>query len=342
MNMMSKIFTLLAVLLLSAPAFAADGDVKKTTVDGIEWTYIVVSEDNKTCQVGNSETESDGTPIPAIDVNATGTITIPGTLDGYTVVSIGKGAFYNTAISSAVIPETVAEIGNLAFRNCKNLQSVNIPKNITSLGVEVFGWCDKLEAITIPAAVTAMDVTAFSGCSGLTSITVEEGNTVFDSRENCNAIINTENNMLCRGCKNTTIPQSVTAIGMYAFYGCNTLTSITIHKGINSIGTYVFWGCSGLESIVVEDGNAYFDSRENCNAIIKKADNTLLYGCKNTVIPSSVKAIGSNAFAYNEKLESINLPEGLTTINTYAFQGCSGLKSIQFPKTLRTIGGGSF
>ncbi len=92
---------------------------------------------------------------------------------------------------------------------------------------------------------------------------------------------------------------------------------------------------------MVEDGNAYFDSRENCNAIINKS-NTLLYGCKNTVIPNSVTAIGSNAFAYHDQLESINLPEGLTSIGALAFQGCSSLKSIQFPKSLRTIGASSF
>ncbi len=339
---MKKIFTFLAALLLSVSAFATDGDVKKTTVDGIEWIYIVVSEENKTCQVGNTETDSDGFPLSAIDVNTSGDIIIPTSLDGYAVVGIGRAAFVNCAISSAVIPEAVTEIGNLAFNYCKNLVSVNIPKNVTSLGVETFGWCEKLETITIPAAVTVMDASTFDGCSGLTSITVEEGNTVFDSRDNCNAIIRTETNSLYQGCKNTTIPQSVTAIGVHAFYGCSTLTSITIHKGINSIGTNVFWGCSGLESMVVEEGNAYFDSRDNCNAIIKKADNTLLYGCKNTVIPSSVKAIGSTAFAYSEKLESINLPEGLTTINSSAFQGCSGLTSIVFPKSLRTIGATSF
>ena len=342
MNTMNKIFTLLAALLLSAPAFAADGDVKKTTVDGIEWIYIILSEEEKTCQIGNTETDSNGYPLPAIDTSTSGTLSIPSNLDGYTVVSIGRAAFHSSAITSAVIPETVTEIGNLAFRDCKNLVSVNIPKNVASLGVETFGWCEKLETITIPAAVTVMDVTTFDGCSGLTSITVEEGNTVFDSRENCNAIIRTQTNLLYQGCKNTTIPQSVTAIGMHAFYGCNTLTSITIPKGINSIGTYVFHGCSGLESMVVEDGNAYFDSRDNCNAIISKSDNTLLYGCKNTVIPSSVTSIGSAAFAYNEKLESIHLPEGLTTISAYAFQGCSSLKSIQFPESLRTIGGASF
>ena len=131
---MKRIFTLLSLVLFALSVLAADGDVKKTTVDGIEWTYIVMSEENKTCQVGNSETGGDGTPFPAIDVNTTGAITIPDSLDGYTVVSIGKGAFYNTAISSAVIPETVTEIGSEAFRSCENLVSVNIPKNVTTIG----------------------------------------------------------------------------------------------------------------------------------------------------------------------------------------------------------------
>ncbi len=240
---MKRLFTLLPLILFTLSVFAADGDVKKTTVDGIEWTYIVVSEEDKTCKIENTETDSDGFPLPAIDTSASGTLSVPSNLDDYTVVGVGRAAFYGSAITSAVIPETVTEIGNLAFSNCENLVSVNIPKNVTSLGVETFGWCEKLEQITIPAAVTVMDVTTFSGCSGLTSITVEEGNTVFDSRDNCKAIIRTSGNLFYRGCKNSTIPQSVTAIGMYAFYGCSTLTSITIPKNITSIGTYVFRLC---------------------------------------------------------------------------------------------------
>ncbi len=126
MNTMNKIFTLLAALLLSAPAFAADGDVKKTTVDGVEWTYTIVSESDKTCMLGGSATGDDGTVVyyPAIDVNTTGNVTIPGTLDGYTVVTIGKEAFRGCKISAVSIPAEVTYIDDNAFADCSNLVKV--------------------------------------------------------------------------------------------------------------------------------------------------------------------------------------------------------------------------
>ena len=108
---------------------------------------------------------------------------------------------------------------------------------------------NKLPSVTIPNSVTSIRSSAFSGCSSLTSIVVEEGNTVYDSRENCNVIIETASNTLITGCKNTIIPNSVTSIGDYAFYGCSGLTSVTIPNSVTSIGYAAFYSCSGLTSI---------------------------------------------------------------------------------------------
>ena len=99
--------------------------------------------------------------------------------------------------------------------------------------------------------MTSIGKNAFKGCSGLNSISVENGNTNYDSRNNCNAIIETASNTLIAGCKNTTIPNSVTSIGSYAFYGCSGLTSVTIPNSVTSIGTEAFHGCSGLTSITI-------------------------------------------------------------------------------------------
>ena len=240
------------------------------------------------------------------------------------------------------IPSGVTEIGDFAFDGCSGLTSIEIPVGVTEIGSFAFDDCSGLTGIKIPSSVTSIGNSAFYGCSGLTSIVVEADNTVYDSRDDCNAIIKKETNTLIHGCKNTKIPSSVTRIGERAFWDCSELTSIEIPSSVTRIGYGAFDGCSGLTSITVEAGNAMYDSRDNSNALIETKTNTLILGCKSTKIPSSVTSIGSAAFQFCEGLTSITIPEGVTSIGESAFEGCSGLTSIEIPSSVTSIGNYAF
>ena len=313
--------------------------------------------------------------ITECDYDAKGAVEIPTKIKNIAVTSIGNGAFNertkltNIEIPSSVtsigerafmgcsgltgieIPSSVTSIGEKAFMGCSGLTGIKIPAGVTSIGSSAFYGCSRLTSIEIPAGVTSIGYGAFYGCSGLTSINVEAGNVSYDSRDNCNAIIEKATNTLIQGCNNTKIPSGVTKIGSFAFDGCSGLTSIEIPVGVTEIGSFAFddcsgltgikipssvtsignsafYGCSGLTSIVVEADNTVYDSRDDCNAIIKKETNTLIHGCKNTKIPSSVTRIGERAFWDCSELTSIEIPSSVTRIGYGAFDGCSGLTSI--------------
>ena len=282
-------------------------------------------------------------------------VTLPNSL-----TSIEDGTFWGCyGLTSITIPESVTSIGAMAFCSCYNLTSITIPESVTSIGGMAFTGCG-LTSITIPNSVTSVEEAPFAGCNNLTSISVEVGNPVYDSRENCNAIIETSSNTLITGCRKTvvpnsvtsigkeafsncyltsiTIPESVTSVGVNAFQGCSGLTSITIPKSVTSIGVNAFNGCYGLRFISVEAGNSVYDSRENCNAIIETSSNTLICGCQNTVIPNSVTSVGKEAFSKCYNLTSITIPESVSSIGKEAFQGCSGLTSITIPESVTNIG----
>ena len=275
------------------------------------------------------------------------------------VTSIGWGVFDEcTSLTTVNIPNSITCIRFDAFNGCSSLTSITIPNSIKSIEDRAFYGCNSLTSITIPNSVKKIGSFAFGGCGKLSSISVESGNTIYDSRNHCNAIIETATNTMICGCKNTIIPDSVTCIGNYAFWDCSALTVIEIPHSVTHIGesafagccnltcikipysiTYIrvgaFGGCGKLSSISVESGNTIYDSRNHCNAIIETATNTLIRGCKNTIIPDSVTCIRD--FSNCHSLSSINIPDSVTSIEKYAFYGCIDLTSITLPDSVKSI-----
>ena len=228
---------------------------------------------------------------------------------------------------------SVTSIGNDAFYNCVGLISVTIPNSVTSISSGAFSWNSGLTSIKIPNSVMSIEGNPFDACSGLTSIVVEEGNTNYDSRNNCNAIIETSSNTLIAGCMNTTIPNSVTSIGDAAFYGCYDLTSITIPNSVTSIGEMAFYTCHGLTSISIPGS-------------VKRIRYSTFWACsglKSVTISDGVKSIETNAFDLCDGLISVTIPNSVTSIEDHAFSRCYNLTDFYcYAKVLPIIGSSSF
>ena len=214
------------------------------------------------------------------------------------VRGIGSHAFNGCiGLTSIEIPASVMSIGNSVFEGCHRLTSVLFAEGskLASIGNYAFYLCSNLTSITIPASVENIGDQAFVECSNLATMTVDGENTVYDSRNGCNAIIEKSTNTLIAGCKSTSIPSTVTSIGNNAFHGCSGLTSIEIPATVTSIGELAFYDCSGLTSIE---------------------------------IPASVTSISNNAFLNCSNLATVTVYAPDCTLGGSAFSGCNKLTNI--------------
>ena len=272
------------------------------------------------------------------------------------VTTIRDHAFYLCQkLTTASIGSSVTAIGGNAFSDCNSLKSITIPNCVKTIGSYAFKNCSSLTSITIPNSVTEIGEALVEGCSGLQNIFVEEGNTVYDSRENCFAIIKTNNNELIAGCMSTKIPNSVRAIGSRAFYNCTGLRTVTIPDGATSIGSAAFAGCTDLRSVTIPNsvteigGGAFYFCRSLRSITIPNSvttiENQTFAGCDrltSAIIPNNVVTIKESAFSGCEALTSITIPNSVTSIGSYSFSGCRSLASITLSNRLTTIGYSAF
>jgi putative cell wall-binding protein/pimeloyl-ACP methyl ester carboxylesterase len=236
-----------------------------------------------------------------------GNVTIPSTLGGYPVTSIGNYAFsYCSGLTSISLSQGLTSIGNNAFQYCDSLTSINLTQGVTSIGNSAFYHCRGLTSISLP--VTSIGISAFSGCSGLTSISLP-----------------------------------VTSIGDYAFSNCSGLTSISLPQEVISIGEASFSFCTSLTNISVAVDNINYKS---IDGVLYNKDGTILIqfpcGLTGINLPQGVTSIANYAFSGCTGLTSINLSQGVTSIGNSAFSGCSGLTSISLSQGLTSIGNRTF
>lgn len=278
-------------------------------------------------------------------------ITIPNS-----VVEIGGYVCaYCEDLKTVSLGNNVSKIGEYAFKGCKNLNSLDVPNSVENIGEKIVEGCKSLTSIKIGSGLGDINYYSFSGCPELAAISVDANNPYYDSRNNSNAIIETESNTIIFGCKNSIFPNDVECVGDHAFYKCTGLTSIIIPSSVTVIGNNAFSGCGSLQSVIMGNGLKKIEESafSGCNKItsinipdkVETIGSNAFSGCSNLTsvnLPNNLKSIGEFAFYYCSNLTSVNLPNNLKSIGEYAFDGCSGLTSIDIPKCLTNVGANAF
>ena len=269
------------------------------------------------------------------------------------VTTIGQQAFKGCkSLKSIELPSGVVSVGDFAFSNCKALSSITISDTVTSLGANAFEGCTSLVSVSIPKNVTDIGEGIFQKCTSLTTITVDESSESFANIEG--ALYSKDGTKLYQypiGLKPTMYqgPDGLTAIGAYAFDGCELLTQITIPSTVTTVGEKAFNDCP-VENATVPTVVIGYLSKDvlkivdinGGEKIEKNAFRNSQMLKRLTISGSDVKTIGDSAFYNCVSLRTVVLAEGLETIDEYAFKGCVYLTDINLPNTLKTIGISAF
>ena len=245
-------------------------------------------------------------------------VTVPGTIDGKSVTSIGTSAFNGcSSLIGISIPDSVTSIESFAFENCSSLTEMVIPNGVTTIW-GIFSGCSSLTKVTIPDSMKTISYDAFNGCSSLKEITIPNSVTSIDR----NAFSD------CTALSKIILPDSVTSIGTAAFSGCSSLKEITLPSGMTDIDGAVFSRCSSLKEITIPSGWKYlnYSTFIACSSLMK------------ITLPNSMEYIGENAFNHCSSLTEITLPSGLLMIDNSAFAKCNRLTKVHIPDSVTSIG----
>ena len=374
----SRTYTLLAIILFTIASLSAQATpgLVYTLIEG-GTAYEVAKGTATATNVIIPETH-DGLPVTAIaDAGFYNYTTMVSVSIPNSVTSFGQSAFEMcSALTSVTLPNNLVSIPEYAFFYCQELTSITIPTSVESIGPYAFEQCVSLGSVTFaqPSTITTIYAGAFIFCTSLTSITIPSSVTSIGSgafsctsldsvtfSEPCN--ITTIDYAAFAECPLLTsiiIPTSVTHINNFAFEACTSLssvifaepsnllhigdeafysaalTTITIPSSVESISQNPFTYNTNLETIMVHPGNTYFRSEGNC--LIRNANQILISGTMNSIIPSTVTTIGEFAFAGATGLASISIPNSVTDIEWGAFHGCISLVSLSIPSSVVYIG----
>ena len=235
-----------------------------------------------------------------------------GTVDYYGNSNYSEWCELKEDIDTLIIPNS---INGVAVKSINKLLIVNVKNLIIEDGIEsIYQICSKndksqLENISIPGSIKYIY------------------DSLFDE---------------CRSLKNVKLGEGILSLGNNVFFNCTNLTKIQIPASLTDIGMWAFVYCESLSEINVSKDNLRYDSRDNCNAIIETSSNTLIQGCKSTIIPDTVTSIGDGAFDGQTELTNINIPYTVTSIGTNAFAYCENLINIIIPSNVTDISGSVF
>ena len=245
------------------------------------------------------------------------------------------------------------------YSNCDSIKAVVVENGVTSIGHSAFSDCSSLTSITIPESVTTIGIAAFYGCSSLKDVFITDLDAWcrIDFGNGSATPMWYAKNIRLNGQKlvSVAVPEGVTEVKAYTFYGFKDLIQVTLPEGVTTIGEYAFSDCSSLTSITIPEGvttiggSAFSGCSSLTGITIPKSVTAIgddaFYGCSSLssiTIPEGVTTIGGSAFSYCSSLTSITIPEGVTTISGSAFSGCSNLSSITIPEGVTTIGRSAF